>query len=359
MRFAIQRFSALLLLATSSGESNLVVDALLFRKGVRADHYKAKGRLSPLSKNDIASLATMPSSRDGGVERTSLTRMLLQFFLNYRGKRRIGTAVSSTVNGSSTINGPNATFVSPEHDKTREKEALIKDVVQSNYIFHDASTSGINGNDSDVSKLVAAFEEVEFAEGFSICKQGDLDDTNYLYIIYEGDCSIVIDGKQLVEPYGTMHKGSVVGDMAMIYDAPRAATVTALTAVKAFRLHRDVYNSFLESKGSDAKERLRKELKEIDAAIDRIAGVKSEYEGDIIPQFKPDRSWLLRQWEGTILQQAWKPAFWNMAMSALFIYSFRFGCNNIVNEPITWSIGKIPDKDHYFVSRLLGVSKLW
>merc|ERR1712194_57538 len=68
---------------------------------------------------------------------------------------------------------------------------------------------------------------------------------------------------------------------------------------------------------------------------------------------------LLRQWKGTILEQTWKAALWNMSFTAVLILSLRAFCDNVIHQPFTWAIGSLPDKSHYIVSRMLGLSKIW
>ena len=275
-----------------------------------------------------------------------------------------------------------ATFTPPKFNKSRQEEKFIENVLQANFLFlEDFATTKSKTEtkkkkkDDDLSDAVAAFEEVNFPEQSYLCKQGDLSDTDYLYIIYSGECSVFIDDKQLQEPYGTMAEGSLIGDIAMIYETARAATVQAMTPVKAFRLHRRSFNYFLhlktvnneERSGSASssstvmspKEKMQHDLKEIDTVIDQIAGIKTKYGGDIIQPFKPTRKWLWSRWRGTIMQQDWRVACLNMLLCVVFQLSFRWVCDNIINQPISWSIGMVPDQNHPFVARLLGLNKLW
>ena len=260
-----------------------------------------------------------------------------------------------------------SSFTPPKFKKSPEQEAFIESVLQVNFLFVDEFESGTEsaaeGGNTYLSHLVDAFEEVNFEEGSNICKQGDLDEDGYLYIIHKGECSVTVDGKRLVEPYGTMTEGSLVGDHTMIYDAARASTVEALTPVKAFRLQRQAFNSFLESKATPGnkhpKQKLQQEITAIDNVINQVAGVKTKYEGNIIKPFKPTRRWLWTRWKGTILQQAWQPACWNMLLCFVIQISFRYVCDNVINQPVSWAIGMLPSKDHEMVKRMLGLSKMW
>eukprot|EP00984_Skeletonema_dohrnii_P036522 scaffold37574_cov316-Skeletonema_dohrnii-CCMP3373.AAC.1 len=105
-----------------------------------------------------------------------------------------------------------------------------------------------------------------------------------MLILKEGECSITIDGEEVSGNYGTMRPPAMVGELALLMDRERAATVVAKTNVVAFRLDRASFKHFIV-KSEDIKADIRK----IDHVIDKISGIKSRYGGDIIRQFKPNR----------------------------------------------------------------------
>src|SRR5271169_612125 len=66
-------------------------------------------------------------------------------------------------------------------------------------------------------------ETINFAAGQFVCKAGERGDT--MYIVNEGEVDI-LDGTDLLEAAGP---GSIVGELALIDDEPRSATVVAKT----------------------------------------------------------------------------------------------------------------------------------
>jgi len=66
-------------------------------------------------------------------------------------------------------------------------------------------------------------ETVSFAAGQTVCRTGDSGET--MYVVMEGETEIV-DGPTILEVAGP---GSIVGELALIDDEPRSATVVAKT----------------------------------------------------------------------------------------------------------------------------------
>ncbi len=75
-------------------------------------------------------------------------------------------------------------------------------------------------------------------------KEGDQGDT--LFIVGEGDydCSKVINGK---ETYLRSYKvGEYFGELALMYNAPRAASIKAKTQGRIYGLDRSTFNNIVQ-----------------------------------------------------------------------------------------------------------------
>jgi CRP-like cAMP-binding protein len=249
--------------------------------------------------------------------------------------------------------------------KKEEEVSFIKKVLRANFLFqdftsiHDEDKKGNVIEIPSLSTVVQSFEKYTYKKGTILCTQGDSTDTDYLYLIASGSCNVSIDNKKLPDPYGTMGEGSLIGDLAMLYGTARAATVRCQTEVTVYRLHRIDFYHFLDHSSTSSsntdvyvdndidhdtvsarQKEIQTQVKEIDEVIDQISGVKSKYDGNIIRQFQPERSWLWRRWRGTILQHAWKSAAVNMLVGLLFLTGLRIANNHIFNNPITWPVGE-------------------
>jgi len=98
---------------------------------------------------------------------------------------------------------------------------------------------------TDYERLTVAdaLEGANFEKGEVIVRQGE--PGNVFYIIMEGEASVhkVEDDKQ--EEVGHLSASDYFGEIALITNKPRAATVTALTPLKCVKLDRDRFNRVL------------------------------------------------------------------------------------------------------------------
>lgn len=95
--------------------------------------------------------------------------------------------------------------------------------------------------------LLASMEEMDFPQGRDIVTWGQAGEDG-MYILVEG-CAQVLD-HQGEEINTLMGPGSIIGEMALIRDEPRSATVRAVTPVRAARLSR---NQFEEAARNNRK----------------------------------------------------------------------------------------------------------
>ena len=73
--------------------------------------------------------------------------------------------------------------------------------------------------DPKMDMLLRAMQKEEFAEGFLLITEGE--PGSKLYIVDTGELEVTINGEKIRD----MSKGSMLGELALLYDAPRSATV--------------------------------------------------------------------------------------------------------------------------------------
>ena len=89
-------------------------------------------------------------------------------------------------------------------------------------------------------KLLAfTSERISYAEGDVLFRQGDVGDAAFVIINGEAEVSIDTDKGPLV--VARLRNHDFVGEIAILCDVPRTATVTARSKVEALRITKDLF----------------------------------------------------------------------------------------------------------------------
>ena len=89
-------------------------------------------------------------------------------------------------------------------------------------------------------KLLAfTSERVTFGPGQMMVQQGDTGDA--AYIIIEGDADILIDTPDGPIKVATVGRNAIIGEIAILCDVPRTATVQARTQLVTLRITKDLF----------------------------------------------------------------------------------------------------------------------
>ena len=125
-------------------------------------------------------------------------------------------------------------FQPPIYLKRSVDHRNLNNALKGNFLFQ------VDAEEMDI--LLDAFEPWEVGGGTTVITQGDVH-ANYFYVISDGSVDIQIN-EQLVAVLG---KGNVFGELALLYDAPRAATVKVhpSSAAKLWRLDRQTFKKIL------------------------------------------------------------------------------------------------------------------
>ena len=86
-----------------------------------------------------------------------------------------------------------------------------------------------------LESLARALVPVMAPAGTDVIRQGDEGDR--FYVIADGEVDIVADGRLVT----TQGRGMGVGEIALMYDVPRVATVTARRDTQLYALERDMF----------------------------------------------------------------------------------------------------------------------
>ena len=98
---------------------------------------------------------------------------------------------------------------------------------------------------NDIAGLVS---ESHFGAGEMLCQQGRIG--RQAFVILDGEAAVDISGTRV----GTLGPGKVVGEMALIDQGPRSATVTALSPMTVLTLSVNEFRSLLDGGGDPVHE---------------------------------------------------------------------------------------------------------
>ncbi|HEU5301650.1 MAG TPA: cyclic nucleotide-binding domain-containing protein [Acidimicrobiia bacterium] len=96
----------------------------------------------------------------------------------------------------------------------------------------------------DIAKLLS---DRHYAVGDELCHQGDAE--NFGFVVVEGEAAVLVDGEQV----GTVTAGDVVGELSMLGNGHRTATLEALTPVHALLIEPDEIDSVLSADPSSGE----------------------------------------------------------------------------------------------------------
>ncbi|KAL7581717.1 hypothetical protein ACA910_022257 [Epithemia clementina (nom. ined.)] len=120
----------------------------------------------------------------------------------------------------------------PIFTKTIMQKGFLLDSMRENFLF-------LSMTDAEKDMFVIAMEPQDFKAGTTIIQQGDVGD--FFYIVSDGVVNFIKDGKQV----GSCPRGGSFGELALLYDSPRAASCVAETDVSVYRVDQKTFRLML------------------------------------------------------------------------------------------------------------------
>ena len=146
-------------------------------------------------------------------------------------------------------------FKAREIPKTPEQINRIKSRILNSFLFG-------NLEPKDLEIVIKAMEEKRFNSGDAVITQGENGDCLYLIETGELNCYKKInDVEKCVKHY---IQGDSFGELALLYNCPRAATVKAVTDVITWCLDRETFNHIVKDAAQKKRERYEGFLKKVD-----------------------------------------------------------------------------------------------
>lgn len=139
----------------------------------------------------------------------------------------------------------------PKHDLTSEQLLRLKETVAKNFLF-----SGLD--EESLNTLIHALEEKRVPTDTEIIKQGDEGD--FFYVVEQGTVDFYVNGAKV----NTSGQGSSFGELALMYNSPRAATAVASTDCILWALDRMTFRRILLEGTAKRRSMYEEFLKEVD-----------------------------------------------------------------------------------------------
>lgn len=154
------------------------------------------------------------------------------------GKKQSRMAISEEVFGAFN---KKSSFAPKKITKSEESRVLILSLIRNSILFR-------NIDSDDEQTIIDAMGEKNCEVGETIIEEGT--DGDQLYIVESGeyDCFKNIQGKETF--LKTYKFGESFGELALMYNAPRAATIRVKTEGKLFTLDRQTFSQVVKSASS-------------------------------------------------------------------------------------------------------------
>lgn len=183
----------------------------------------------------------------GGSSKNQITQMPpiagegQNFPSNYNTNRR--TSVSAESLNPASADSEN--FTPPFHPKTPDQLSRLKSAVSGNFLFSHLD------DDQSAQVLGALHEKPIPSKDIKVIQQGDVGD--YFYVVEKGSFDIYVNKSGKLEAgadglgskVGTVGPGGSFGELALMYNAPRAATVMSSEASTLWALDRVTFRRIL------------------------------------------------------------------------------------------------------------------
>jgi cAMP-dependent protein kinase regulator len=144
---------------------------------------------------------------------------------------------------SAAVMRVNDKYVPPKFDKTTEEREKLIEMINKN---KDCGVLFGHLDPANFNQVIDAFKKMEVPKGEDLIKQGDEGD--YFYVVISGKVDIFVARKG-DEPPGnkvlSVSSGAIFGQLALMYNAPRAATCRAVDDTSVWGLDRETFQQTL------------------------------------------------------------------------------------------------------------------
>ncbi|CAH8563019.1 unnamed protein product [Schistosoma turkestanicum] len=170
------------------------------------------------------------------------------------------------------------------HDKDTWSAGLIRDAISNNTFLKHLEQS-------QIEEIVACMHKKQIPQGCYIIREGEPGDA--LYVVSDGILEVCKDNALL----GRMEVGRAFGELALLYNCKRTASVRAVTNASAWALDRRVFQQIMMSTCIHKQQENMKFLKSVPALKD-LSSEKMKKLADVLePVFYEAGEYIIREGE--------------------------------------------------------------
>jgi cAMP-dependent protein kinase regulator len=166
-------------------------------------------------------------------------------------------------------------------EKSESAKQKIRDRLLESFMFAHL-------DEKDLVVVIDAMEEKIFEEESTVIKQGD--DGAELFLVGEGvlECFRIMKIGEAPKKLRDYVHGEAFGELSLLYNAPRAATITAKSHSVLYSLDRDTFNLIVKESAQKKREKYESSIKHVNI-LDSISAYERSQIADAIgeEQFKP------------------------------------------------------------------------
>ncbi|XP_065356662.1 cGMP-dependent protein kinase, isozyme 2 forms cD4/T1/T3A/T3B isoform X1 [Calliphora vicina] len=183
----------------------------------------------PFSRSGATTPCGGVASGGGGAGATGGVRKSGQSF-----QRQRAQGISAEPQSESSVLLDNVTF--PKYDKDDKSREIIKSAILDNDFMKNLDITQIR-------EIVDCMYPVKYAAKSLIIKEGDVG--SIVYVMEEGRVEVSREGKYL----STLSGAKVLGELAILYNCQRTATITAISECKLWAIERQCFQTIMMRTG--------------------------------------------------------------------------------------------------------------
>ncbi|EEQ97408.1 cAMP-dependent protein kinase regulatory subunit, putative [Perkinsus marinus ATCC 50983] len=169
---------------------------------------------------------------------------------------RRGPRASVSAEAYGDWNKKRTDFVAPVHPKSEEQAARIRSVLSQSFLF-------MSVDEKSLDVVIGAMVEKVIEPNQRVINQGD--DGDVLYVVESGelDCYKKLPGEEEEKLVKTCTEGDTFGELALLYNTPRAASVQARGRCVVWQLDRETFNHIVKEAAASKREKYETFLKSV------------------------------------------------------------------------------------------------